>query len=126
MEYPEFNPPEDRVGDGGARHGHFEPEVSSLIAKELAHRPDKPHLRHANDRASRATETRHNAGDADWQARDRVVRCEVVSEGFSEEEVLLEKDNKEKGNPVPENREEVGEDLAQVLASPDSGSSCIG
>ena len=91
--------------------------ISTILADAGGYRPDIPDLRHTENRTRPAYQEGNQRRNPDRQLLSLVPRRPVVPSCPPENDLFLDRDRDPDRHPVPHQREEVGEDLAQMITS---------
>lgn len=118
----QLDPPHGRERHARERNRDPRPDVASVPAHERRHGPRVPGLVHADDGAGPTDQEGDEGGDAEREAGAVFPGGPVEGDAaeLAEQEVLLEHDGQEDGDPVAHEGEEVFENLKQVVPARDA------
>lgn len=114
---PQLEEPQRRIAQRGDEKRNLEPDVAR-VRRDGADEPDLVHARHDEAARERA---RAERGEARGQRARRVPVAQVVRRAVAapDEEVLDEEHGAERGRPVADEPEEVGERVVEARRADD-------
>ena len=118
----QLEPPHRRERHARKRNRDPSADIATVPAHEPRHGPRVPSLIHADDGSGPADQEGDERGDPEREALPVFPRRPVEGDSaeFAEQDVLLDHDGQEDGDPVAHEGEEVFEDLEQVVPARDA------
>ena len=118
----QLQPPHRRKRHARKRNRDPRPDIAAVPSDVLRHGPRVPRLVHADDGAGPPDQKGEQRRDAERQALLVLPRRPVEGDAAerAEQDVLLDHDGDEDGDPVAHEGEEVFEDVEEVVAAGDA------